>query len=313
MNSLTCFRFQGLCLWLWILIPAAGLAQTDSAYIGGYEQKLRVKGFLYGDLMSLALNEGEDQTLDYVPNNPMNIGIGFTYKGFPLEIEIGHDLGGKLEEKYLETQHFDLQLHNYGRKFATDVFLQKYRGLYIDDPDLSPEEANSPDISIFQASLVGQYVFNWKKFSYQAAFSQSERQLKSVGSFLLGTGIYYVRMNSDSSFVFRGHSNIKSFQWGVNGGYAYNWVLKKYWLICGSLTMGINLGNDEVEAFFSRSLRASPSMLTRVSAYYNRVHWSLGLSLVANLTTLEYSSDSSVDFSSGRFSLTYVQRVDLPG
>jgi hypothetical protein len=304
-------------LSIWILAICAitstkCIAQPDSMYICKYEQKLTIKGFIYSNYLKLStgITTGTKE-VNYIPNNPMDAGIGLNCKKLPFEISFGYNIGVKEDENYLKTKYFDLQLHKYAQMYVADVFIQQYKGLYIDDPKLSVEESNCFDLSILHAGLVGQYLFNGKKFSYQAAFNQSEKQLKSAGSLLVGAGLYYFRINSDSSFVIRNENNIQSFQWGINAGYAYNWVIKKHWIACGSLTAGVNLGNDNIKSFFNNYLYVNPTLLTRTSVFYNSENWSLGISFIINMMTLMYSKDPEVDLSGGRCDITYVQRINL--
>lgn len=307
--------FIQILIWsllLSILIPAKAYAQLDSMYIGKYNQKLKINGSLFGNFLELSTKDanGENE-FKYIPNNTLNAGIGISHKNLPFDISISHSIGIKGDEDYLKSKSFDLQLHKYGGAYVADIFIQKYKGLYINEPNISTEKANLPDLSIFYASLVGQYICNWKKFSYKAAYNQSEKQLKSAGSFLLGTGFYHFKISSDSSFVFKDKNNIPGFQCGINAGYAYNWVLKKNWLICGSTAIGANLGNENIKTFFNNNLDITPTFLARFSGYYNNENWSLGISSVINIISLIYSDNSEINLSGGRFKISYVQRIDL--
>jgi hypothetical protein len=301
-----------ICVFFFFYISFSTFAQHDSSFIGQYSQDFSARGFVFGNTLQLSTNE-EDELIvnEYLPNNPAGIGGGIAYKNFLFDINYGHNLGIKDDDKYLKTKSFDFQLHHYGQRYVTDIFIQKYRGFYINNPDLSADAANCPDLSVFHMGLFGQYVFNNKRFSYQAAFNQSEKQLKSAGSFLLGGGVYYFDINSDSSFLFRNENEIQSYQWGINAGYAYNWVLKERWLICGSATMGFNIGNKNIKSFFNESLYINPTALLRFSSCYNRENWTLGLIFVYNAMYLTYPNESVVELGGGRFELAYIRRFDL--
>ena len=76
------------------------------------------------------------------------------------------------------------------------------------------------------------YVFNYKRFSYPAAFSQTYEQVHSCGSWLAGASflagnVYAPRgtgeVNTPSTRISFGTI-------GLGGGYAYNLVTKKRWL-----------------------------------------------------------------------------------
>lgn len=74
------------------------------------------------------------------------------------------------------------------------------------------------------------YVFNHKKFSYAAAMKPKKIQLKSAGSWLLGSSIYYMQFKAvDDELVttFNGLNRFNSFFFALGGGYGYNWVTCK--------------------------------------------------------------------------------------
>jgi len=284
-----------------------GFAQTDSAYIGNYSQDFTIKAFFFENFLSVSTDEGKD--IDYIPNSPMNVGVGFSHKKLPFELSVGYNMGVKGNDAYLRTKSFDVQLHKYGQHSVVDVFAKHYQGLYIDDQRLPAEVANCPDISVLQAGLIGQYIVNGKKVSSRAAFSQNEKQLKSAGCMLLGAEFHYFSIDSDSSFVFREENSVRSFQFGANAGYAYNWAIKRHWLASGALAIGANLGNERVKSFFDKNLYLNPTFLSRASVFYNKEYWSLGMSFMVNSASLLYS-DAEIELFGGRFYFLYVHRFN---
>jgi len=78
------------------------------------------------------------------------------------------------------------------------------------------------------------YVFNHKKFSYAAAMKPKKIQLKSAGSWLLGSSIYYMQFKAvDDELIstFNGLNRFNSFFFALGGGYGYNWVTCKHKLM----------------------------------------------------------------------------------
>lgn len=98
------------------------------------------------------------------------------------------------------------------------------------------------------------YVFNHNRFSYRAIFSQNEKQVKSSGSFLLGTSLYYNRIQSDSVVISDEiGTNYKNLQFGVSAGYAYTWAFR-YVQMSASALAGANIGNNYPESFFVKDV-----------------------------------------------------------
>jgi len=287
-------------------------ASSDSAYVQPHKGSFTLKTRLYNNIFALnvrSLKENNETT--YATNNPMNLGFGISHPKLPVDLFMGFGLGALPNDEYLRTKSFDFQIHKYGRRVVVDLFVQDYNGFYIEDSKLTPNEANCHDLSAFEIGLVAQYVFNGDKFSYQAAFNQNERQLKSVGSLLLGGGVYYFDIQSDGSLEPNMQKTMRSTQFGVNIGYSYNWVISKSWLVNGSLSLGANLGNDNINTFFNRQLYVNPMSLVRIATVYDKKRWALSFSFVLNMVGVEYNKDVESNLSFGRFNLTYLHRFNL--
>lgn len=287
------------------LLPAH--AAMDSAYIRP-DSTLIVKASVYTSLTTLSVQENKAAgETDYLPNSPASIGIGVVHPKIPFEIAFGMDAGAKEDDHYLRTRALDLQINHYGRMYVLDASLEHYHGFYIDDDTLAYDSADCPDLKIIAASLGAQYIFNGRKFSYQAAFSQSERQLRSAGSLLIGGNLQYLRIDSDSSFNFKGKHSITSLQLGLNAGYSWNWVITPRWLLNGSLTIGGNLEKTDAES----GLHVDPAFLVRAACLYSREKWFTGMYFVLNTLSSLYRDDSGINFSYGRIYIIYARRFSL--
>lgn len=237
--------YQGTCF-----------AQIDSSYILPFEQKFSVQASVSNKFLSLVQEYDDKSTRSFsiVPNTPVNIGLGFTWKNLSISGSYGFQfLRDKSKGK---TRSFDFQYHYYARKFVIDLFLQNYRGynrVYEDDEETF---IRASDVQITQYGAHGMYVFNNRKFSYKAAYNLSEKQIKSAGGFLIGGGVFQSRIRSDSTLVLRNNRHQQdNFQFGVSGGYGYTWVIKKNFFVAGSLTVGVNIGADRIENFGKQKLK----------------------------------------------------------
>ncbi len=100
-------------------------------------------------------------------------------------------------------------------------------------------QTKESDISITNTSLKVDYVFNYKKYCYSAAFSQGGKQLKSKGSPLasLSYANESILLNNLSSEVKTSFDTIYGFDKGelnrfdLGVGYGYNWVIFKNWTL----------------------------------------------------------------------------------
>lgn len=303
-------RFISLLL-LTGLFQSMSFAQIDSLYIVPFEQKLSINTSVSRKFLTLSqeYNEKSIRNFSLIPNTPVNIGIGFTWKNLSMSGSYGFQF---LRDKTKgRTRSFDFQYHYYARKFVVDLFVQNYRGynrVYEDDDDTF---IRASDVQITQYGAHGMYVFNNRKFSYKAAYNLSEKQIKSAGGFLLGGGVFQSRIRSDSTLVLRDNkSKQDNFQFGVSGGYGYTWVIKKHYFVAGSMTIGVNVGADRIDKFGKQKLEVYPTFFPRASAGYHSGTWSIGVSAVINTIAVSFSDEASTQLSSGNMQLTFVKRFN---
>lgn len=137
------------------------------------------------------------------------------------------------------------------RRTGDDFRIHKVKGFGDDAKEVEGHYCNGIRLSVTGANLY--YIFNHKRFSYPAAFAQSTVQRKSCGTWKVGFSItrHLMQFNYDElpeqlkqnpsyplsqSFMFR---EINYMDYSVSGGYAYNWVFKKNWLFCISVSPAI--------------------------------------------------------------------------
>lgn len=210
----------------------------------------------------------------------------------------------------------DFSLSLYSSQLGIDLFYRrsgddyKITDLHLrDGVDTSPMENVS--FSGFQSSVKGfnlYYIFNHKKFSYPAAYSQSTIQRRSAGSPLVGIGYTHHRLSIDWD-RFRSLAAIRLgedvvrheidstmttgkvdyYDISINGGYAYNWVFARNWLFDISLTVGMaynqaknenrsTLFQDVIENFDIKNINVD--LVSRVGLVYNNMRWYAGMSAI---------------------------------
>lgn len=295
---------------LFFILPYFCQAQIDTTYIKPFENKLSLRTYLSTKFI-LMEKEVDGKVKNFTPNTPMSLGFGVSINNTIINLSYGYGLNFMKDDDKGRTKALDFQIHNYGRKFIIDLFIQKYHGFYTSD-DSDKNIKLYPDLNIQQYGAFGQYVFNNKKFSYKAAFNQNERQLKSAGSFLLGGGVYFTKIGSDSSFVHKSKNSLRNFQFGVSGGYAYTWAINQRWFTSGSATMGVNLGTERINDFGKRKIEVYPTFFPRISVGYNKENWSLGLSYINNLIFSSFTDNNTgnIGLASGNLQIGYIWRLN---
>ncbi len=305
-----CAQFILGVLFLLFVPNQKSYGQVDSTYIKDFDYNFTISSYVLKDFISVIQRYDKSDRVTLYPNNPINLGLGFSIKNTMLNISYGYGLQFLRDSEYGKTSAFDLQLHNYGRKYVLDIYVQRYRGFYQKKSNRKGGMIVYPDIKIRQYGVLGQYIFNNKHFSYKAAFDQDERQLKSAGSLLVGGSVFKSILRSDSTFTFNNSTLLKTIQIGANVGYAYNFVINKNFFLSGSLSLGINAGSRNFKQF-KKKIDISPNVISRLSLGYNRESWSLGLSFVSNILYSSISDNTSIALQSGGLQFTFIRRVNL--
>ena len=130
-----------------------------------------------------------------------------------------------------------------GSKYAINASIKSYEsdspeikfdGTAWGEPIHSREKAKIDDpIKVRTFFIDGYYFFNGSKFSYLSAYSPSLIQRRSAGSLFVGAMYSHARVNfgsendADMIIAMQGIERVKSNQWSMGAGYAYNWVPAK--------------------------------------------------------------------------------------
>ena len=96
-----------------------------------------------------------------------------------------------------------------------------------DETEGQPQvQFSTDDMSLKTWNLNAYYVFNHRRFSYPAAFTQGYIQRQSAGSFLLA-----VSGQGQRAEISNRDTNLKVINVGIGAGYGYNYVPAHYWLL----------------------------------------------------------------------------------
>jgi hypothetical protein len=249
-----------------------------------------------------------------MPSGYYSVGLGAAWKGLSGSLTV---YNYQKDKNRADKKSYDFQLHYYKRTFVFDIIAQNYKGLYLEEDTRNPSgmAPERPDINITKFGLFSQYIFNNNKFSYRAAFSQNERQVRSAGSLLVGAEAYYTLVEADSSFIqnvsTEGKPKVKGYQIGPNIGYAYTCVIKKRCYVTAALSLGLNIGFAEANYYNIKKTEINPSIFPRISAGYNADDWSLTFSYVNNKVFISRVEDTQISLNSGNLQLSFVKRFDF--
>lgn len=156
-------------------------------------------------------------------NRKATLSVGVSYLGLSLSASLNP---AKLMGKYHD---YELNFSSYGRKFGFDVIYQDAKNFKGWHDHEGRERMELPDgvLSVKTLNLNAFYVFNNRRFSYPAAFSQSYIQRQSAGSFLLAAS----GMGQHATLNGSQEIQLKMTNIALGTGYGYNYVPGKGWLL----------------------------------------------------------------------------------
>jgi hypothetical protein len=313
-------------------------SETDTSYVRDLSRDLTTRLYFSRKYTGYGVRDyRQRQELLYRPNSRLNVGIGFNYAFAGVNIAVNLPGANNDDDRYGQTRFLDAQSHVYLPRFALDVYLQHYRGYYLNKPQNWVEnwQPGSPhpqrgDLRTTSSGFNVQYIFNHRRFSYRAAYQQNAWQKKSAGTFLLGSEWYFIRMRADSSVTapagesasFLGGAAFQGsdvYSLGANAGYAHTFVYKSHFFLTLSLVGGLGLGYTRLEVPGA----ADPvrwgwhvNNTARIAVGYNSARYFVGLSVV-NLAMRSQTpvGRSTLSYDTGNIRLNFCRRftVKPPG
>ncbi len=244
--------------------------------------------------------DGADQSLTMSPNPTFKLGPYFGWKwiflGYTFEISrMGHPQ---------KRQEFNLSL--YSAMLGCDLLYIRNDGDFrirravgFDGvPETAYAHQDFQGLTTTTAGLNVYYIFNHRRFSYPAAYSQTTVQRRSSGSWKVG--FQYCRhklrlspellplpIQDNLSEQLRINEIIYN-DYSVNVGYAYNWVFARNFLLAASASpaMGFkqSVGENGRERLF-RFQNINFDVITRLGLVWNNAKWFAGASLISHMYT----------------------------
>ncbi len=247
----------------------------------------------------------KSQYLNFSPNLGTKLGIYFGWRwiflGYTFDVE---DLLGGNKNK---SKKKEISLNIYSSKFGIDLYYRKtgndFKLRSIGGFQQEFQTLQNIHFDGLRSTIKGinaYWIFNHKKFSYPAAYSQSTNQRRSAGSFMAGFSYSQHNISFDceklpapilqqlSPSLRFNHIKYSDYSLGV--GYGYNWVFAKNWVSNLSLLPGIGFKKSRIDDkdFKNESWIKDINFdfITRAAIVYNNAKYFVGASLV--LHTYDY-------------------------
>lgn len=295
--------------YTWLRRVIRGFSKIDTNYIQPQKYNYTVMLQNTTSFEGYTLRNTNGQEVVFSPQPSIKLGPYFGWRWLFLgyTIDLRHISGGK-------TRH-DFNLSLYANQVGVDLFYRKSGGNYrVSSVQLGDAFDTSSmryvDFDGFRSSEKGAslyYIFNHKRFSYPAAYSQSTIQRISCGSALAGIG--YTRHSIDVDWhkffdlidktmgegtaaaarvdtTFQS-ANIEYTDISFSGGYAYNWVFAPNWLCDISLQGALGYKESHSDVNSKQGLFRDFDLhnfnfdgVLRTAVVWNNMRWYAGMSAI---------------------------------
>ena len=167
---------------------------------------------------------------DLSTSHKTTFSLGAIYRGIGVGLAINPAKWKGLYKDY------EFNLNYYSSKISLDFSYQRSESLAGDiQRDDNFLKMESDDVTMKVINLAGYYTFNHRRFSFPAAFTQSYVQRRSAGSWLAGISYQGGSIKTTDKLKERNpnapDTRINIGHVGIGGGYGYNWVIGKKWLL----------------------------------------------------------------------------------
>ena len=167
---------------------------------------------------------------DLKTSHKTTMSIGASYRGISAAVAINP---AKMKGLYKD---YEFNLNYYSSRLSLDFSYQRSETLAGDfTGDRGDLRLESGEALLKVLNIAGYYTFNHRRFSYPAAFTQSYIQRRSAGSWLVGFSYQGGSIKTNDELKERSPNapdvSINVGHIGIGGGYGYNWVLGKRWLL----------------------------------------------------------------------------------
>lgn len=270
----------------------------DTSYIKSNKRRLTITvpiakkyyGFNFIDLKA-------KKALKFSPNNYYHLGFNFSNIILTFGFYPGIRFGAK--DNKGTTVSRDWQVTFIGKRVITDVNFQRYKGFYLfntKDYEVNVLDAENvfirPDVSVFSFGVNTMFIFNYKKYSLRGAFSFTDVQRRSAGSFMLGLYHSYTLISaSDSTLITRPLRSsfspelydiytISLITVGLSAGYGYTFVYKKI-ILSSAINAGIGAQKTNYETIDDKghtlSINPSVHLNAKAAIRYDNLRFFIGL------------------------------------
>ena len=245
-----------------------------------------------------------NKKLTFRPNNSYSAGLSLNIFDIGIEASLSLPINVKNQERYGTSTVTDFQINSISKRWLLDAYHQKYSGFYFSNPNLVlPNNQPFPHRSDLQTKNFGltvSYIFDANRFSIRSAYTFTEQQLSSRGSFIFSYIVSSFNLQADSALITKSElanfgkgssaHNTRFTSLGIGPGYSYNLVVKKFFL---NLTLSLGPAHywiryAEADGFVRNDIQINTFQTARISIGYNGDRFFGGISESNQIRNLKF-------------------------
>ena len=282
-----------------------GLLEQDTTYVAPDRYNFAIMPqYRFGyEYYRFATKDGE-QSITISPTSNNRLGLFFGWRRLLIGYSFTLD---KIQPD------FDMELNLYASRVGLELFYRKrsdgfkirnVKGFY--DENEQPLKDYNTDFNGLKTAQIGAnlfYIFNYKKFSFPAAFRRSTNQLRNAGSLILGLSYNerkfmfdHTKIDPQIEQLMKPELRFKVVDYkeiSINCGYSYNWVFAKHFLANMSVSPAIAYKNTLLMSNKNKSKEFSSfniDFISRLALVYNNGRYYAGTALVSHTYSYNQSS-----------------------
>ena len=310
-------------------------AQYDTNYVRNYNDRLVVSFFQATNSYQLDFNQNIFKntiiptTSSYVAQANNVSGFSFDYDKISFSIGWKSPVNEASIYKKGKTDYSSFNFAFSGSKYRLESSYRRYRGFFDQNTPFYDTNYTSslpynqnPSLVTRSFKVKGFYFFDKNgRFSYSSSYSDTSRQIKTAGTFLLVGNIYSLLMYSNSAII---PSPLQSYygQWGgvnyfnlfgisIGPGYTFNKVIRKKIFFNFTFTLGLEAQhryyqNDD-QTYSEKDWKVSVAALdSRVAFGFNNKKFFCSLTSMNDYNSYNLKSMKfEVKYISGIFNVGY--------
>ena len=303
--------------------------EYDTNYIVNYGHLLAVRVVSPRRIYDFRLkNRNTKDIIQYRPNLQNAVGLGLTYKWLAFDIVFNPKWNSKKNNKFGDTKEFNIKGTLYLKKYMLDVFLRRYKGMHISNPQdyLNPWDSlypYRPDLVSTNFISTFSVPTNSAKYSPKTTFQVDGRMKKSAGSAIYQSTLHLSFLRADSSIVPLEYLNGITSQAQITSmnmvlfkqslGYAYTFVYKKFYLTLSAFPgLALTMGSVISEVGKYKPININFSLDSKSGFGYNSRRWYTGIYFIYNYQNINLTENLSFNSNLGEWRMFIGYRIHAP-